>query len=120
MMDTVDIERLCASVENAVEQVSIGVQSKIDSPKLLDRFWCLQDQVTRLVESASDSRQETFEVLKKMHPALIQNIRDALNFARKLHFDSASALSGAAAAINRSLTKLEQLREQDNVVAAKA
>ena len=119
-METVDIEGLCDNVAKAVERVRIGFRSKLDTSELLERFWCLQDHVTRLLESASDSRQQTFDILKRMHPRLIRDILDVLHFTEKTQFKNASAICAAGHNINRSLAKLEFLREQENVMVASA
>jgi hypothetical protein len=115
-----NIDRLCNDVADAVERIRIAFRSNIDIPELLDRVWCLQDQVSRLVESAFDQRQETFDVLREKHPGLIQDIMDLLGLTEKLHFADPSAIRAASRSINRSLGKLEQLREQANVTAANA
>ena len=119
-MTTADIERLCDDVARAVEQVRKGFRSKLDTPEVLDRFWCLQDQVNRLVESASDCPSQTFDVIKETHPRLIRNILDVLNFAEKTQFSSAPAITTSVLRIDRSLAKLEFLREQDKAMVASA
>ena len=118
-MDAIDIDELCADVSKAVGDIRMGFRSNIDTAEVLDRFWCLQDQISRLVESAVDRRQETLHLLKQRHPRLIQNVIDVLSFAEKLHITDRSAIAAATFAINRSLEKLEYLREQANVAAAR-
>jgi hypothetical protein len=97
--------------------VRLWFRSSVDTSELLDRFCCLQDQVSRLVESASDAREETFDVLKRKHPDLIRDIIELVSFTEKVHLNNASAVSHACSAISRSLARLEYLGHHSNVVA---
>lgn len=119
-METADIERLCDDVANAVERVRIGFRSKLTASEWIDRFWCLQDQVARLVESASDFQQQTFDIIQRAHPRLIPNIVSVLHFTEQMRSQHASAISAAILRINRSLIKIEFLREQKSAMVASA
>jgi hypothetical protein len=120
-MDTIDIDRLCKNVANAVEQVRIGFRSDIGTSGVLDGFWGLQDQLSRLVESASDRREETFDTLEREHSGLIQDIADLLSFTKKSQSKNAPAVSSASYAISRSLSTLDHLAQQRyGAMAAKA
>lgn len=118
-MHVIDINLLCSGVANAVEQVQIGFRSHTETSEVLDRLWCLQDQIARLVESASEFQEETFDLLKRRHPDLIRDIEDVLNFTEKLHLNTASAMSAACCAIRRSLKTLRHLEEQFATVPAR-
>ncbi|MGI9069771.1 MAG: hypothetical protein ACR2JB_00195 [Bryobacteraceae bacterium] len=119
-MDTIEVDQLCNDVAKAVEQLRIGFRANLDTPEVLDRFWCLQDQLARLIESASDRREETLDVLKRTHPGLVRDILNVLSFTEKLHFDNTSAGRTASLAINRSLAKLQYIVEQGRNMAAGA
>lgn len=116
-MDMIDIDRLCNNVADAVERVRTAFLSEIDISEMLDRYWCLQDQVYRLVESASDHREETFDILERKHSRLIQDIVDSLR-STEMHLKRSSAVSSASLAISRSLSTLDQLGQQSSVLAA--
>ena len=117
-MRTNEMEELCKNVENAVEQLRTGFRSKIDTPEMLDRFWCVQDHLARLVDSASDYQQDTFDILRRNHPRLIRNIIDVLSFTDRGQLRSLSAVNRATLAINGSLAALEYLREEGRAMAA--
>ena len=119
-MNTIDIDGLCNGVARAVEQASIGFRLDMGTAEVLDRFWCLQDQVSRLVESACDHGRETFDILERKHPGLIQDIVRLLDLAEKLHLKHAPAVRGASSAINCSLARLHSLGQQPSVMTASA
>ncbi|MFL6354568.1 MAG: hypothetical protein ACJ74Z_22335 [Bryobacteraceae bacterium] len=120
MLDNFEIATLFKNIASTVEQVTLAFRSSVCTREMRNRFWCLQDQIARLVELASDRREETFEILRQKHPRLIRDILDVLSSRDKQRVSRASAVNRASAAINHSLTRLEYLREESSAVAARA
>jgi hypothetical protein len=103
---------ICDDVKRAVRGVRLRIQSGSEVSQVLDAFWCLQDQVHRLVASASDSPYEILSALKTECPRLIQDIIALLDFTAKVHFRHIAAVERSCTALNDSLMELERLKRQ--------
>ena len=103
---------ICNDVKHAVLGGGLSIQSGSEVSQVLDAFWRLQDQIHRLVASASDSPSEIFSELRTGCPRLIQDIIALLDFTAKVHFRHIAAIERSCTAINDSLMELEHLKQQ--------
>jgi hypothetical protein len=118
-MITAEIERLCLHVEAAVLQVRGVFRSHTPVAEVLDRFWALQDHLSRLLEALTDHPAESLEVLEA-HPKLLSDVVDVLEFSSKLQaLKTIAAVRDASESINSSLMEIQYSR-QSRALAASA
>lgn len=118
-MEIAQIERLCQNVSASVSQVRKVFRSSLPVADILDRFWGLQDNLSRLLEAMTDHPTETMEALDS-YPGLLKDVVDVLEFSAKLQtLRNIPAVRGAGDSINSSLTDIQYLR-QSHAVAASA
>jgi hypothetical protein len=118
-MQSSEIESLCQNVAASVSEVRAVFRSSLPVPEILDRFWCLQDNISRLLEAISDYPAETLQALEG-HPRLLTDVVDVLEFSAKLpSLRNIAAVRESAASINNSLLEIQYSR-QSRAVAASA
>ena len=110
-MQTADATELCRSANDAVNQIRPILQGRTDTFQVLDRFWCLQDVLARLVQAVNDA-----PVVAQEYRGLIRRVIEVLSDAKDLHFTSIPAVAAASEAINLSLIELEHASEQMRAV----
>ena len=117
-MQLSDIERLCHNVAVCVAEVRAVFRSTAPVPEILDRFWCLQDNLSRLLEAISDYPVETLEALES-HPWLLSDVVDVLEFSSKLQsIRNIAAVRESADAINNSLLEIQYARHARALAAS--
>ena len=109
-MNRVPVKDLCHAASSAAARVRDVFRERSDTPEVLERFWCVQDSLDRLVEAASDYPDEVFEVLKREQPRLFQDIIDVLASTAKTRAAHNAGVSAACENINERLVKLEMLK----------
>ena len=117
-MEIAKSERLCQNVASSVHDVRQAFRSATPVPKILDRFWRLQDDVYRLLEALTDSPVEAAETLR-LYPSLLKDVVDVLEFTSKLQsFRNIPALREAGESINNSLLEIQYLKQSHAMAAA--
>ena len=111
---------IIAGVVTALQEVRKTFQQRTKTSEVLDAFWCLQDQVHRLVENASDHPDEAFHLIESAHPHLVRDIAELLSFALKRSVIQIPAVSQSCSEINDSLQRLQNLKYQPRSRAASA
>lgn len=110
-MDTAEIDRLCEKVESSVHEVRRIFRSPLPVPDILDRFWGLQDHLSRLLEALTDHPTETMDALEA-HPRLLSDVVDVLEFSSRLQvLKNIPAVREAGDSINSSLLDIQYLRQ---------
>jgi hypothetical protein len=118
-MQISEIECLCQELTVSVSEVRTLFRSSFPVAEILDRFWALQDNLSRLLEAISDYPAETLEVLES-HPRLLTDVVDVLEFLSKLpDLRQIAAVRESAEAIKNSLLEIQCAR-QTRAVAASA
>ncbi|MBV8808239.1 MAG: hypothetical protein JO033_06150 [Acidobacteriaceae bacterium] len=103
-------QQLCVSIAEAVTQAREVFQVRMDVTETLDRFWCVQDQLHRLVNLAAERPGDAFPVQEQAYPSLVPDIVELISFARKGHFTHIAALHQSCEAINQLLLQLAMLK----------
>lgn len=110
-METAEIDRLCENVASSVYEVRRIFRSPLPVPDILDRFWGLQDHLSRLLESLTDHPSETMQALDA-HPRVLSDVVDVLEFSSKLQvLKNIPAVREAGENINSSLLDIQYLRQ---------
>jgi hypothetical protein len=118
-MEPSQIERVCEGVAAAVFEVRTVFRSAPPVSEILNRFWALQDQLSRLLEAITDHPLATMEVLDK-HAGLLADVVDVLEFSSKLpSLRSIAAVRESGESINASLLEIQYMR-QTRAMAASA
>ena len=118
-MKTDRIERICEGVAFSVAQVRIVFCSSLPVTDILNRFWYLQDNLSRLLEAITDHPAQTLEVLES-YPSLLGDVADVLERSSKLpSLRNIAAVREAGDSINSSLAKIQGLW-QSRALAASA
>ena len=117
-MDSSQIERLCQNVAFAVAAVRTVFRSSLPVPEVLNRYWALQDNLSRLLEAVTDQPSETLEVLEA-HPGLLTDVVDVLEFSSKLQMlKGLAAVREAGESINNSLLEIQYLKQSHSLAAS--
>jgi hypothetical protein len=117
-MEIAKIERLSQNVASSVSEVRKTFRSSYPVPDILDRFWRLQDNLSRLLEAAIDHPSETSEVLEH-DPRLLTDVVDVLAFSAKLqNLRTIAAVREATESINNSLVEIQYLRQSRALTAS--
>ena len=112
MHSLLDAKTLCKNVSSALRELRNGLRSPSDNFEMLTRFWAVQDNLNRLVQSCADKREETLEALSQDYPSLLREVIDVLSFVPQLRTLSCiDGVSAACAEINESLLSLEYLKQ---------
>ena len=110
-METAELDSLCQNVAASVAEVRRVFRSAFPTPEILDRFWRLQDNLSRLLESITDYPMETTEALES-HPGLLADVVDVLEFSSKLQsLRNVPAVREAKDSINSSLVEIQYLKQ---------
>lgn len=110
-MQISDIDDLCQQLAVCVSEVRGVFRSSLPVPEILNRFWSLQDNLSRLLEAISDYPAQTLEVLE-WYPHLLKDVVDVLEFSSRL--TSLAQIAGvrqSAEAINNSLLEIQYARQ---------
>ena len=118
MTEFVKAKALSAAVREAISAVRSTFTSRSDVAEVLDRFWCLQDNLALLVEAVADRPQEAMEALREQDAIPVENVVDVLTFTSKLKIGKLPAVAESCAKINDSLWKLQTLLGDRRAVAA--
>lgn len=111
-----DTFQLCASVKHAIDEVQEVLGGRYDICDTMESFWSLQDGIARLVEAAHDYRGDTFAVVDRHYPTLIEEVFDLLTTARQ--FPSVYGVKASCAAIDKSLLLLKSFKQQSRAAGA--
>ena len=110
-MDTCKVESICQNVADAVAEVRRIFRSSFSVPEILDRYWALQDNLSRLLEAITDYPTAAMEALDGW-PNLLKDVVDVLAFSSKLQsLKSIPAVREAGEAINNTLLEIQYLRQ---------
>jgi hypothetical protein len=117
-MKSSEIDRLCQNVATAVSEVRTVFRSSLPVAEILNRFWALQDHLSRLLEAISDYAGETVEVLEN-YPRLLSDVVDVLEFSSKLQtLRNIAAVKESAESINGSLLSIQYARQSRALIAS--
>lgn len=117
-MKTDHIESVCEGVAFSVAQVRMVFHSALPVTEILNRFWYLQDNLSRLLEAVTDHPTETLEALETC-PRLLADVADVLERSSKLaNLRSIAAVREAGDSINSSLAEIQHLWESRAMAAA--
>jgi len=111
-MDRAISERVCRSVEEATAQVREVFRTRMETSEVLDRFWCVQDQLNRLLNTASENPREFFSIQQRAYPSLIWDVIDLISFAAKGNFTRTAAVNQSCESINRLLIEITRLKAE--------
>jgi len=106
--------RLCQNVEHATAQIRTSIGDRTGISEILDRFWLLQDSLSRLIQSAADHERGNMTQCRSV-------IRKVLSILESPQARKQSSISGvrlACEAINSSLIRLEQVMQQAQAAGA--
>ena len=109
-MDQAAVEYICSSVARATARVRQVFRTRTDAPEILNRFWCVQDLLTRLLEMAFENPGDFFSVQQKAYPSLISDVVDVMSLAAKKQFAQMPAVSQACESTNELLIRLVSLK----------
>lgn len=117
-MATDQIEHVCQDVSSSITEVRKTFRSGLPVTDILDRFWRLQDNLSRLLEAITDHPKETTEILET-HPRLLPDVVDVLEFSSKLQtLRNIPAVREAGESINNSLLEIQYVRQLRALVAS--
>lgn len=117
-MDTSHIENLCQKVASSVSEVRKVFRSSLPVPEILDSYWSLQDNLSRLLEALTDHPEETAEALDSC-PGLLKDVVDVLEFSSKLQtLKNIPAVREASESINDSLVEIQYLKQSRALTAS--
>jgi hypothetical protein len=117
-MEIAKTERLCQNVECCVADVRQVFRSSMPIPEVLDRFWRLQDNLSRLLEALSDDPVEATAAMDG-YPSLLQDVVDVLGFVANLQsFRNLPAVREAVESINNSLLEIQYLKQARAMAAS--
>lgn len=117
-MDTSHIEDLCQNVASSVAQVRSVFRSSPAVPEILDRYWGLQDNLSRLLEALTDHPDKTAEAFDSC-PGLLNDVVDVLEFSLKLEtVNNIAAVREASESINDSLMEIQYLKQSRALTAS--
>jgi hypothetical protein len=117
-MEITQIERLCQNVASSVSEVRKVFRSSLPVPEILNCFWGLQDNLSRLLEAITDDPAETVEALQR-YPRLLTDVVDVLEFSAKLQtLRTIAAVREAGESINSSLVEIQYLRQSRALTAS--
>ena len=110
-MDTSQIESICQNVADAVSEVRRVFRSTFPVPEILDRYWALQDNLSRLLEAMADYPIAAGEALEEF-PNLLKDVVDVLAFSSKLQMlRNIPAVREAGETINNTLLEIQYLKQ---------
>lgn len=117
-MEIAKTERLCQNVESSVVEVRQVFRSSMPVPEVLDRFWRLQDNLSRLLEALSDDPAEATAAMEG-YPGLLQEVVDVLGFLANLQsFRNLPAVRESAESINNSMLEIQYLKQARAMAAS--
>jgi hypothetical protein len=117
-MDTApQIESICKNVAASVNEVRRVFRSAPPVPEILNRYWGLQDNLSRLLEAMTDHPIASLEALEGF-PNLLKDVVDVLAFSSKLQMlKNIPAVREAGDAINNSLLEIQYLKQARTLTA---
>ena len=102
-MDTTETGRLCKTVEYAAAQVRSTIGDHADTSEILDRFWFLQDALSRLLEAVDNEDGDVTQCR-----GLIRKVVEVLGSPQVRKLSLIPAVKLACETINSCLISLEQ------------
>ena len=103
---------LCFDVKPAIAEIKALIGAHGTPPELLDSFWCLQDQLHRLLAHVRDNPSD-FQALGAMCPDLAPEALRVLTSAVAAGIYEIPAVRNACRHINEYLIQLEHAHEQE-------
>ena len=110
-MVALTLHELCSDLMQTAGEIRIAMRAHAGAPRLLERFWRLQDQLHRLVACVADNPSEG-EALSEICPDLATRIIDVLTSAAFFKVDKLPALGEACWNINNYLLELEHAKQE--------
>jgi hypothetical protein len=107
VMDAATISQHLKPVENANRRLQTSIRTRANVEELLDRVWCLQDELRRLLQVVDESPWIATQ-LPGLSSAIINEIR-SMDF---LKISRLAAVQNACESINQSLILLEKKKEE--------
>jgi hypothetical protein len=112
-MDTTETGRLCKNVEYAAAQVRTSIGEHADISDILDRFWFLQDTLSRLLEAVDNEDGDVTQCR-----GLIRKVVEVLGSPQVRKLSSIPAVKLACETINSCLISLEQTTQPPRTTLA--
>jgi hypothetical protein len=108
-MDTSQIESICQNVTASVAEVRRVFRSSLPVPEILDRYWALQDNLSRLLEAMADYPIAALDTLEAF-PNLLKDVVDVLTLSSTLQMlKNIPAVREAGDSINNTLLEIQYL-----------
>jgi hypothetical protein len=82
-VDRATTEQICRSLAEATARASEVFKSKLGTEQIHDRFWCVQDQLSRALESASENSGQFFAYQRNAFPSLFSDVIEMISFTSK-------------------------------------
>lgn len=115
-MNEVTAEQICHSVAEASGRAREVLLIRVDTEEVLDRFWCVQDQLARFLDAASTAPEEFFNVQQLSQPGLISDVSDLVDSAvRKERVNRIAAVNQCCGSIGALLVKIARLKASASV-----
>jgi hypothetical protein len=94
-------------VETALQKLWLSIRTQSSSETLLNSFWTLQDELSRLLQATTESPW-----LATQYPGLATRILNELKAVNTLKIASLPAIAASCNSINESLIRLESAKQQ--------
>lgn len=115
-MDRAKAQYICRSAAEATARLRDVFRVEMEMLAVLDHFWCLQDQLSRLLNSASDNPREFFTVQEEAYSFLFTDVVDVLRLVANSRFIQIAAVKQSCESINSLLTDVTNLRTSEPAV----
>lgn len=115
-MDRAKAQYICRSAAEATARLRDVFRVEMEMLAVLDHFWCLQDQLSRLLNSVSDNPREFFTVQEEAYSFLFTDVVDVLRLVANSRFIQIAAVKQSCKSINNLLTEVTNLRTSEPAV----
>lgn len=118
MRSSRQIEAVCESLTTSVAEARAVFGGSLPVSEILNRFWALQDNLSRLLEAVKDHPAETAQLLER-YPGLLDNVADVLERSANVQtLSNLAAVRESAESIHSSLFEIHQARRARMVTAS--
>jgi hypothetical protein len=109
-MRSTQIDAVCESLSASVAEARAVFRNSLPVPEILNRFWGLQDNLSRLLEAIKDHPTETMQSLER-YPRVLDDVSDMLERSANVQtLRNLAAVRESAESINSSLFDIHQAR----------
>jgi hypothetical protein len=112
-MEMTETGRLCHEVEDAADQVRTSIGERTEVLEIMDRFWLLQDYLSRLIDMVDREQGDVRQCRKVM-----RTVVSSLKSRQVLRNAAIPAVRSACDRINDLLIRLERNTQQADSAGA--